>query len=63
MPAALGTCLVPGLIVVTDVTPILNFGYFPSYNIPLSNEIFSVSGYPAMVAKYGPSFSYHGNAR
>ena len=53
----------PGLIVVTDVTPILNFGYLPSYNIPLSNEIFSVSGYPAMVAKYGPSFSYHGNAR
>lgn len=39
----------PGLIITTDVTTHLNFGYFPSYNRAYSPVIFSVSGTLAMV--------------
>ncbi|XP_062522437.1 phospholipase B-like [Corticium candelabrum] len=48
----------PGLVVSTDVTPVLRAGYFASYNVPFSEEIYNRSGYPAFVAKHGPEFSY-----
>ncbi len=54
---------VAGLIVSTDVTDILNFGYFPSFNRAYSPEIVQVSGAAAMIAQHGPSFSFFGSAR
>ena len=53
----------PGVIIVTDVTEILNFGYFPSYNVPMSPIIFQLAGYAEMVQKFGQEFSYHGAPR
>ena len=33
-------------------------GYWPSYNIPFYEEIYNMSGYPSVVDKHGPGFSY-----
>ena len=41
-----------------DQTPILRAGYWPSYNIPFYEDIFTMSGYPEMVARVGPDASY-----
>ena len=41
-----------------DQTPILREGYWPSYNIPFYEDIFTESGYPEVVAKFGPDASY-----
>lgn len=39
----------PGLIVGTDETKILSFGYWSSYNVPFHKEIFIKSGYQKMI--------------
>lgn len=36
---------IPGLILRADVTQILEFGHWPSFNIPFFNYIYEVSGY------------------
>ena len=54
----------PGLVKSRDVTEILMFGYFPSFNIPLDTEIYDKLGYPEAIAKNGPAFvSYQTNVR
>ena len=47
----------PGLVKSHDVTEILSFGYFPSYNIPLDSEIYSRLGYPEAVEKQGSAMT------
>jgi len=49
---------IPGLVVYGDQTDQLERGYWSSYNVPFYEIIFNMSGYPAMVEKYGPSQSY-----
>ena len=41
-----------------DQTSILRTGYWASYNVPFYEYIYDVSGYPELVKKYGPDFSY-----
>ena len=55
---------VPGLALAKDVTCYLRErGFWSSYNIPFQEEIYSVSGYPSMVEKYGFPFNYSGCPR
>jgi hypothetical protein len=55
---------VPGFVRALDVTPVLVAqGYWPSYNIPYIPFIYDISGYPAMAAKYGPSYTYENATR
>eukprot|EP01092_Planopodium_desertum_P005955 TRINITY_DN2465_c0_g2_i3.p1 TRINITY_DN2465_c0_g2~~TRINITY_DN2465_c0_g2_i3.p1 ORF type:complete len:281 (-),score=14.90 TRINITY_DN2465_c0_g2_i3:131-895(-) len=49
---------IPGLVMKADLTEILQFGYWPSYNVPFFPEIYELSGYPAVVEQFGPSYSY-----
>ncbi len=49
---------IPGLVVGADQTPILRAGYWPSYNVPFYEEIYTKSGYPGIVKKKGTDFSY-----
>ena len=49
---------IPGLIVGADLSRNLDSGYYPSYNKPYFKEIYNASGYPAAVAKAGPTMSY-----
>ncbi|KJE97432.1 hypothetical protein CAOG_09069 [Capsaspora owczarzaki ATCC 30864] len=49
---------IPGYVESADVTPILRAGYFSSFNVPFFERVFDMSGYPAMVAKYGVSFTH-----
>jgi hypothetical protein len=55
---------IPGQVGVKDVTEVLSFGYWPSYNVPSIKEIFVASGYPEAVKKQGPAMnSYQNNVR
>mmetsp|Transcript_36111 Transcript_36111/g.93933 ORF Transcript_36111/g.93933 Transcript_36111/m.93933 type:complete len:509 (-) Transcript_36111:694-2220(-) len=49
---------IPGLVEYSDETAILRRGYWPSYNVPFFKSIYDQSGYPAVVEKYGLSYSY-----
>ncbi|XP_071797643.1 phospholipase B-like 1 isoform X1 [Asterias amurensis] len=49
---------IPGLVKTGDQTAILRAGYWPSYNVPFYEEIYTLSGYPAMKAKKGNLYSY-----
>jgi len=50
---------IPGYIVSADQTPhLLQYGYWPSYNIPFYPFIYNISGYPAMYEQNGNSMSY-----
>jgi len=50
---------IPGYFESADVTDVVNKqGYWPSYNIPYFKDIYNVTGYPALVQKYGDAFSY-----
>ena len=53
----------PGLIVVTDMSDVLNYGYFPSYNLAVSPVVRSIAGVDAMEAKWGAYFGYHSSPR
>jgi len=54
---------IPGYIEAADLTSVLNFGYWPSYNVPYFKSIFNMSGYPEYVHKYGNYFTYELNPR
>lgn len=47
----------PGIVKARDVTDILAFGYYPSYNIPQDRELFWLAGYGEAVAQYGPAMN------
>ncbi|KAL5516233.1 hypothetical protein EMCRGX_G001516 [Ephydatia muelleri] len=49
---------IPGYVASGDQTPILRTGYWASYNIPFYEYVYNVSGYPELVKKYGPEYSY-----
>lgn len=47
-----------------DVSSTLQFGYWPSYNVPYYTEIYNVCDFPQSVKKYGPYlFAYETCAR
>jgi hypothetical protein len=52
---------IPGQVGVKDVTEVLKFGYWPSYNVPSIKEIFVASGYPEAVEKQGPAMNSYQN--
>ncbi|KAL5509483.1 hypothetical protein EMCRGX_G004870 [Ephydatia muelleri] len=49
---------IPGYVASGDQTSILRTGYWASYNIPFYEYVYDVSGYPELVKKFGPDFSY-----
>lgn len=62
-----GQALAPGLLwiaeqypnagagyLAADVTDILAFGYWPSYNVPYFPEVYAECNFPAQVQQYGP---------
>ena len=44
----------PGMIATRDVTDYLRYGYYPSYNVPMNEELYDRAGYPAVLAAQGP---------
>ncbi|XP_063310769.1 putative phospholipase B-like 2 [Pelobates fuscus] len=65
-PAGLLTVLeqIPGMVVTADKSDeFYSKGYWASYNLPYFEQIFNVSGLPALVEKYGDWFSYDRNPR
>ncbi len=54
----------PGVVASQDVTEILSFGYYPSYNVPMNVTLFELSGQAAAVAIQGPEMTdYQTNVR
>jgi hypothetical protein len=69
-----GHKIVPGTLTVAEQLPdrfvtqdmsmhLDTTRYWPSYNVPYFTETFDLSGYPAMVEKYGDDFTYDKNPR
>uniref|UniRef100_A0A1B6E6W8 Phospholipase B-like n=1 Tax=Clastoptera arizonana TaxID=38151 RepID=A0A1B6E6W8_9HEMI len=55
---------IPTLIKISERTNILiKQGYWPSYNIPSSPEVFNLSGNVELVKKFGDWFSYENSPR
>lgn len=42
---------IPGAVVAKDMTDVLRFGYWPSFNVPYFSEIYNASGYPDFISK------------
>jgi len=54
----------PGVVQSADVTTILGFGYWPSYNVPYFKPMFDLAGYPEALKLQGPVMtSYEGCCR
>ncbi|KAG8006400.1 Phospholipase B-like 1 [Nibea albiflora] len=49
---------IPGLVEYSDQTQALRRGYWPSYNVPFHQKIYTLSGYGQMWEEYGNDFSY-----
>uniref|UniRef100_A0AAZ1XX45 Phospholipase B-like n=1 Tax=Oreochromis aureus TaxID=47969 RepID=A0AAZ1XX45_OREAU len=49
---------IPSLVEYSDQTQTLRRGYWPSYNIPFHQKIYTMSGYVEMWEQYGEDFSY-----
>ncbi|KAM3598434.1 uncharacterized protein V6R79_018022 [Siganus canaliculatus] len=49
---------IPGLVEYSDQTQALRRGYWPSYNVPFHEKIYTMSGYVKMWEEYGEDFSY-----
>eukprot|EP00754_Rhynchopus_humris_P047679 Rhum_TRINITY_DN7256_c0_g1::Rhum_TRINITY_DN7256_c0_g1_i1::g.22097::m.22097 len=49
---------IPGQIPGGDVTEILTYGYWPSYNVPYFPEVYAASGMQALADRGVPSASY-----
>lgn len=50
---------IPGTVIAKDMTDVLRFGYWPSFNVPYFSEIYNASGYPDFISKveaYGQHF-------
>jgi hypothetical protein len=47
----------PGIVASQDVTSILSFGYYPSYNIPMNTTLYQLGGYPEAVQTQGPEMN------
>lgn len=47
----------PGVVKSRDVTEILRYGYYPSYNVPQDEELFVLSGYAEAVQTQGPEMN------
>jgi hypothetical protein len=43
----------PGIVASQDVTSILSYGYYPSYNIPMNITLYDMGGYPEAVQLQG----------
>ena len=41
-----------------DYCYLISIGYWPSYNVPFFEEVYTRSGYPDFVKKHGVEFSY-----
>lgn len=54
---------IPGYTESADVTEILSYGYWPSYNVPYFPNIYNVSGFPYYAREYGTFFTYQNNPR
>lgn len=54
---------IPGYTESADVTQILSYGYWPSYNVPYFANIYNVSGFPYYAREYGTFFTYENNPR
>lgn len=54
---------IPGYVQSADVTGILSYGYWPSYNVPYFPYVYEVSGFGYYAEKYGSFFSYQNNPR
>eukprot|EP01113_Clastostelium_recurvatum_P033533 TRINITY_DN443_c0_g1_i1.p1 TRINITY_DN443_c0_g1~~TRINITY_DN443_c0_g1_i1.p1 ORF type:complete len:558 (-),score=91.19 TRINITY_DN443_c0_g1_i1:82-1719(-) len=53
----------PGAVYTEDVSHILEYGYWPSYNRPYFPEVYNAMGYAFYTQKYGSFFSYQVTAR
>nr|XP_020443485.1 phospholipase B-like 1 [Monopterus albus] len=49
---------IPGLVEYSDQTQALRRGYWPSYNVPFHQNIYTLSGYKEMWKEFGNDFSY-----
>ena len=49
---------IPGHHHAEDQTMVLQRGHWPSYNVPFYADIYKMSGYPEIVAKFGAKSSY-----
>lgn len=47
----------PGVVGTRDVTSMLRYGYYPSYNVPMIKELFWASGYGEAVQTQGPEMN------
>lgn len=47
----------PGIVKSRDVTEVLSFGYYPSFNVPMDEELFVWSGYAEAVQTQGPEMN------
>jgi hypothetical protein len=47
----------PGVVASQDVTEMLRYGYYPSYNVPMNKTLFELGGYPEAVAVHGPEMN------
>lgn len=47
----------PGVVASQDVTDMLSYGYYPSYNIPMNLTLYNQGGYPEAVASMGPDMN------
>ena len=43
---------------IGDQSAILREGYWASYNVPFYEDVFTISGYPELVKKIGPSATH-----
>eukprot|EP01012_Entosiphon_sulcatum_P005920 TRINITY_DN1275_c0_g1_i1.p1 TRINITY_DN1275_c0_g1~~TRINITY_DN1275_c0_g1_i1.p1 ORF type:complete len:543 (+),score=120.60 TRINITY_DN1275_c0_g1_i1:90-1718(+) len=44
----------PGKVRWTDATPVLQYGYWPSYNVPYFADMYDYAGFPEAVKMQGP---------
>jgi hypothetical protein len=54
---------IPGYVESADVTQILSYGYWPSYNVPFFSYIYNISGFAYYAEHYGTMFTYENNPR
>jgi hypothetical protein len=48
---------IPGYVQSGDQSGVLQYGYWPSYNVPAYPNIFNALGYPKAIAQFGPDMN------